>query len=149
VSGILTLTSEFFIFEPDLADPFVHKNGVLPYQLYISMADIFDVQIIRENEKYYYDTSLEISVLKDDSVRMFDFIMDEKRYYYYHYLTDLIGCGFAIRRFWGGLLLTRKKLLKWTLKLRRLCRLLIILMTLNESLPWALYCLGCYSHPFC
>jgi len=79
VSGVLTLTPDFFIFEPDMNDPFVNKNGILPYQLYLNMGDIFDCQIIRENEKYYYDTSLEISVFKDDSVKMYDFILDEKK----------------------------------------------------------------------
>jgi hypothetical protein len=61
-----------------MQDSFVIKNGVLQYQLYLTMQDIFDCQLIRENEKYFYDTSLEISVLKDNSVKMYDFIADEK-----------------------------------------------------------------------
>lgn len=63
-----------------MQDNLVIKNGVLPYQLYLTMTDIFDCQLIRENEKYFYDTSLEISVLKDNSVKMYDFLADEKVY---------------------------------------------------------------------
>jgi len=84
ISGMLTLTPDFFIFEPDLVDPTVNKNGVLQYQLYISMVDIFDCQMTRENEKYFYDTSLEISVLKDDSVKMYDFLLEDRKLRFVH-----------------------------------------------------------------
>jgi len=71
----------FFFFEPNLTDSFVSKNGVLPYQLYIRMDNIFDCQVIKENPNYYYDTTLEVSTfsVQDSSVQMYDFILDESK----------------------------------------------------------------------
>lgn len=44
---MLTITEDFLFFEPNFDDPFVQKNGILPYQLHVAMRDIFDVQIIK------------------------------------------------------------------------------------------------------
>eukprot|EP01117_Protostelium_nocturnum_P019502 TRINITY_DN846_c0_g1_i2.p1 TRINITY_DN846_c0_g1~~TRINITY_DN846_c0_g1_i2.p1 ORF type:complete len:977 (+),score=278.62 TRINITY_DN846_c0_g1_i2:170-3100(+) len=79
VEGILTLTSNMVIFEPNLVDQFVIKNGVLPYQLVIQMKNIFDTQIIGEDARYFYEDSLEISVLDQDQVRIYDFLVNPKR----------------------------------------------------------------------
>lgn len=46
--GTLTITKDQLIFEPNLDDAYVTKNGVLPYQLYIPMNEIFDCQVNRQ-----------------------------------------------------------------------------------------------------
>ena len=45
VLGIITLTDNLFFFEPDINDPYVLKDGILPYQVYLPISDIFDVQV--------------------------------------------------------------------------------------------------------
>jgi hypothetical protein len=78
VQGTLTITEDVFVFEPKLEDPFVQKHGVLPYQLFINLKDIFDCQIVKENSKYLFDTSLEVSCLESDgSAPTYDFILEE------------------------------------------------------------------------
>lgn len=79
VLGMLTVTPDVVIFEPDLSDKLVLKNGVLPYQVVIYVKDIFDCQIIRENPNYLYENSLEISALQNNTVNIFDFLMEEKK----------------------------------------------------------------------
>lgn len=54
-------------------------NGVLPYQLAIPIKDVFDCQMISEDERYRYDDSLEVSVLVGDQVRIYDFMMEDKK----------------------------------------------------------------------
>lgn len=55
-------------------------NGVLPYQLAIPIKDVFDCQMISEDERYRYDDSLEVSVLVGDQVRIYDFMMEDKKW---------------------------------------------------------------------
>jgi len=79
VEGTLTITEEVFVFEPRLDDPFVQRDGVLPFQVYIHLKDIFDCQIVKENSKYLFDTSLEVSCLENDgSAPTYDFILQER-----------------------------------------------------------------------
>jgi hypothetical protein len=75
---MVTLTQDFFIFEPNLDDPFVTKNGVLKAQLFLSLSDIFDCQIVKENERFFYENTLEISHLEQSSmtINVFDFSLD-------------------------------------------------------------------------
>ena len=69
------------VFEPNLHDPLVETNGVLPYQVYLNTKDIYDVSIERDNEKYFMDTTLELSYFTDDNMSLdLDFIIDEKQY---------------------------------------------------------------------
>ena len=56
------------VFEPNLHDPLVETNGVLPYQVYLNTKDIYDVSIERDNEKYFMDTTLELSYFTDDNM---------------------------------------------------------------------------------
>lgn len=46
------------------------------------MDDIFDCEVIHENEKYFYDHTLALSVLDkhDHHVSIYEFIIDEKKY---------------------------------------------------------------------
>lgn len=76
---MLTLTSQLLIFEPTLTDSYVEKNGVLPYQLYLSIDTIFDCQVILENPAYCYDDTLEVSVFTpfDSSIGIYDFILEQ------------------------------------------------------------------------
>ncbi|PRP84730.1 hypothetical protein PROFUN_07832 [Planoprotostelium fungivorum] len=78
VHGDMTLTSSVVIFEPNLDDNTVMQNGILPYQLVLSVKDIFDVQMINEDQRYHYDDILELSVLNDGEIKIYDFLMGDK-----------------------------------------------------------------------
>lgn len=85
----MTLTPQLLIFEPQLTDPYVVKNGVLPYQIYVPIHSIFDCQMTVENPNYQYDSTLEISRLDpDSSILIYEFILEEKAYGAQPYLAN-------------------------------------------------------------
>jgi len=46
----------------------------------LSTKDVYDCSIVRDNEKYLMDTTLQISYFEDDTTSIdLDFIIDEKQ----------------------------------------------------------------------